>query len=125
MLVILRRQEYKVRDATVADFTEDDFPTTGNWVENGLDLSSIVPPRAIAVDFIVRVAGDAANHDFILTRNHQTYVKNGIQAITQAVDVHNEVQGRIAIDADRLLDYWRSPNINYIRVTITGWILGR
>ena len=113
---------YVVRDTNAWDFTESDFPTTDWWVTDGLDLSSIVPSGARAVDLLVHIRSSSALGKFSLRRN-SSYQLNIADWFAQVLGrTYSSVQ-RIAIDPDRKLDYWRDSEADYVRLAVVGWVV--
>lgn len=119
---------YVVRDATAADFEIDDFTCDGAWNVDALDLSSIVPAGAIAVDLLIKVFDIGAAASRFTLRRDATNDYNRIYLRPPVANQRLELTQRIAINSNRLLDYFISPNYSEvagdeIEVTVLGWVL--
>lgn len=112
---------YVVRDCTGYDFDEGDLTTDGTWQVDGLDLSSIVPAGAIAVDLEIKVEDDATSYLHI--RRDATNTGNRILMTISVANIAVYQVARIAINSNRLLDYLAS-NVTFtsIGIAVVGWV---
>lgn len=102
-----------------------DFVTDGTWKVNGLDLSAIVPPGAIAVRIRLLVNDDAANSVVSLMRD-AVNVENFMSVKTHVANIPDSKTEEISIDTDRLLDY-NGSNVAFVTINLTvlGWWMRR
>lgn len=114
---------YVPRAATGWDKNVGDFTTDGTWKIDGLDLSAIVPAGAVAVSLEVIIKDDAADSDFGVRQN-AVNLENLVFSRTQVANVNNSFRGIVAIDNNRLLDYF-GDNLAFITISlaVTGWFI--
>ena len=107
-------------DPAAWDFTLAGLTTDDNW--HDLDLSSIVPVGAIAVEFLILLADDIKDSRFFMRKNGNVNAFNIIQLRTQ---VANQILGGnviIACDENRVVEY-RASNLTWssIDIIVKGW----
>ncbi len=105
-------------DYVVGDLTIDD-----NW--HVLDISSIVPAGAQAVDIRVTYTNTTINRELAFKKEGQTFGTVGLSFITQVASLANKGNGLIALNDDRKIEYKVRDAGNWlgISITIKGWIL--
>ena len=111
------------RLVNVTDFQIGAFTVDGAWHVNGLDLSAIVPAGAVAVvlDLFVRGTGS----DLLAQLRHSAgSSQNRAYIKTQVANVYPPyAPATIAIDTDRLLDYYVEANITVFSIAVVGWYI--
>lgn len=102
------------------DFVLANFTTDGTWRD--LDLSSIVPAGAIAVNLNVGVTDDLVNQDFMLRKNGNSYTYNISRSRTFIANVAFYQSSIIGCDANRKIEYYASNTTwTNIQLSIKGW----
>jgi hypothetical protein len=109
-------------DPSAVDFAVGSLTTDGGWYD--LDLSSIVPANAVAVDLLVEIQDDAVNSGLQLRKNGNSNAINVAIARTQVVNVSNYLNTTIPCDSSRVIEYSAS-NLTWttINITVRGWWL--
>ncbi len=109
-------------DPVNADFTLGDLTTDGTFQD--LDLSSIVPAGAVAVDLTVFVSDNAPN-SFILFRKKGNSNISAVKTVrTQSALAGNDGGFTVACDSNRVIQYvTTNTTFSIISITVTGWFL--
>lgn len=109
---------YVVRNPSNWDFTL--FTTNGSWINDGLDLSSIVPAGAKAVHLRTQIRDDVAGSTFSV-RQSATNAYNQFSMLATGNYVYSSGE-IIAIDSDRKLDYQASNVVwEAMSIVVLGW----
>jgi len=98
------------------DFVVGDFTTNGAWQVDGLDLSAIVPAGATAAILLLGLTDDAAASALEIRKN-ATQTVSDLRQDTQVANVAIYTQGIVALDADRLVDYY-GDNLAFVGIDI-------
>lgn len=93
------------------------FAADGNLHANGLDVSGIVPPEAIAVLLLVEFSGAGF---FQLFANQTTMIKNSLRIQNSNIELPL-ILNLDTVAADRLIDYKLSAGSAAGNVTVLGW----
>ena len=108
-------------DPTGFDWGVGDFTTDGAWRD--LDCSSIVPAGATHIRFRLRI-NDAAGNNFQLRKNGNSNSYAVLQALCEVSGVANEIQGVVACDASRVVEYYATSTAwTGINVLVLGWYI--
>lgn len=107
-------------DPSSWDFEVADFTTDGTWKE--LDLSSIVPSNAVAVNIKVQVLDDTVGSYLRFRTNGNSNEVNRVEVATQTLNFYSHMCGTIALDSNKKIGY-KGSNVTftYIFLTISGW----
>lgn len=116
------------RPRRIANYDFNNLSVDSIWHYDGLDLSGIVPEGAIAVKLLVvaRVLSVEGEFEFYVRTNATDASQNMIGIHLTGIAGY-AVRGRlietIPIDADRLLDYLASEQMDDVAVSVVGWYI--
>lgn len=107
-------------DSAANDYGVGDFTTDGTWRD--LDLSAIVPAGAIAVYLKMVLKDDAASSVMSFRENGNANAIESIAAGTQVANVNIYLNGIVACDANRVIEYMgTNTTFSTINVYVMGW----
>lgn len=107
-------------DPAAVDFNAGDFTIDGTWRD--LDLSSIVPVGAKAVELNVAIRSYFVNAFLAFRKNGNTNTSNRIACRTQISNQTIDYQGVVAIDENRKIEYGNNNTaFMAIEVTVISW----
>ncbi len=107
--------------ATNYDWLIGSFTTDTNWY--ALNCANIVPAGAQFITFRVKMSCPTASW-FKIRKNGSTDVYNVLAGVTAANNAPAEMQGTVACDANRVVQYYADNTATWesISVVIKGWI---
>jgi len=101
------------------DFALGDLTTDDTW--NDLDLSSIVPAGAVAVNLAIQINDDISDSSIHFRKNGNINADTIISSRTQVASIILEKSFIVGCDTDRIVEY----NANAVTwVTINIMVLG-
>ena len=121
MTEIGAQHKYHYRgDNQAYDFTVSNFTTDGDPHE--LDLSSIIPAGAIAAHIFLAIRDGAAESYILFLKKGTAYTRNRLFIQTQVANLEIEIEGIVALGADRKVKYI-SSNLAFdtINFEVKGW----
>ena len=109
-------------DPAAMDFIVSDLTTDGSWHE--LDLSSIVPAGAHAVNMRLAIADNLTNEVLNIREKSNTNNINLLTVKTQVANLVNYTSGIVTCDNDRKIEYNASNTTwTYIGIVVGGWFI--
>ena len=107
-------------DPSAYDYTLANLTTDGAW--HDLDLSSIVPAGATAVNLSIWIKDDLINKGLLFRKNGNTNPYAREELRTQTANIHNTGCVIVVCDANRKIEY-AATNVIWteINITVTGW----
>ena len=117
------RSQYVDRgDPSAWDFQVGDLTTDG--LKHDMDLSAIVPAGAIAIHIKAKINDDVIDMFMAFYTKSKTYSFNILHNRVIVALLDHYVDGFIACDADRVIQYAASNTVwATIDITVRGWII--
>lgn len=112
--------KWREPEETGQDFVETDLTGDGTWRE--LDLSSIIPADAKSVCMHVWFK-DSTIVSFKFRKKGQAGEQQVLQCLNYVVNVYHAYQGFVAVDKDKIIEYYLSAPLDDAGITICGWTL--
>lgn len=112
--IYIQRGGDPVSDYTQATLTEDSA-----W--HDLDLSAIIPVGAKAVSLSVAAKDGTVGQQLYIRPNGTTNNQYALVVNIQVANVWMSAQGFIALDSNRVVEYYLSSGMDYSGITVTGW----
>jgi len=109
-------------DPIASDFTQADMTLDNAW--HDLDLSAIVPADAIWVMFIVELRHNVGDGFLQFRKNGNANVFASPKVYVQVVNEEVAAQMLVPCDDAQIIEYRADLNIQFVTMTILGWICG-
>ena len=109
-------------DPASYDFELAALTTDGTWRD--LDLSSIVPDGAVAVNLSGYIVDDTVSKYLLFRKNGNSNGVNKVGITTQVANVGIDFSVTVSCDSNRVIEYFASNTTwTAIGITVNGWIL--
>jgi len=114
--------EWRTPEPTNYDFLKTTLTDDTAW--NELDLSNIIPPRAISVDILLQANDNLVNSFIHLRKKGQSGLYQKYEYRQEVANVQHNVAPTIAVDTNRKLEIRCNPKPTdwiEISICILGW----
>ena len=112
---------YRTDDPSSYDFDETDLTLDSTWRD--LDLSSVIPEGAKAVQLYVRLTDDTSTGLITFRKNGFTGTTNQFQIRNQVANKQTQMTFVCPVDSNGVIEYYSLAGMDSIDIMIMGWYM--